>query len=53
VPCIAKFAGNNGGATYDGVTSKQIVLTTRMFPTTANLQLAEAEAEAAGASTKC
>ena len=48
VPCIAKFAGNNGGATYDGVTSKQIVLTTRMFPTTANLQLAEAEAEAAG-----
>lgn len=48
VPCIAKFTANNGGSTYDGVTSKQIVLTTRMFPTTANLQLAEAEARAAG-----
>ena len=47
VPCVAKFTGNNGGATYDGVTSKEILLTTRMFPT-ANLQLAEAEARAAG-----
>jgi hypothetical protein len=47
-PCVAKFTGNNRGATYDGVTSKQIVLTTRTFPTTANLQLALAEARAAG-----
>jgi hypothetical protein len=48
VPCVARFTASNGGATYDGVTSKQIVLTTRMFPTTANLQLALAEARAAG-----
>ena len=37
-PCIAKFTGNNGGATYRGVTSNEIVLATREFPTTANSQ---------------
>jgi hypothetical protein len=47
-PCIAKFTGNNGGATYRGVTSNEIVLAQREFPSTANSEEIEAEAKAAG-----
>ncbi|MGH9006554.1 MAG: hypothetical protein ACRDV6_02385, partial [Acidimicrobiales bacterium] len=48
MPCVAKFSGSNGGATATGVTGTTITLATRTFPTTANLQLAEAEARQAG-----
>ncbi len=48
VPCIPKFTGNNGGATYDGVTSNEILLAQRAFPVTANSEELEAEATAAG-----
>jgi hypothetical protein len=48
-PCIAKFTGNNGGATYRGVTSNEIVLAQREFPTTANSQEVASQAAAAGA----
>jgi hypothetical protein len=48
VPCIAKFTGTNGGATYDGVTSNEILLAQREFPTTANSQEVAAQAAAAG-----
>jgi hypothetical protein len=47
-PCIPKFTGNNGGATYDGVTSSTITLAQRAFPVTANSEELEAEATAAG-----
>ena len=48
VPCIPKFTGNNGGATYDGVTSNEILLAQRAFPVTANSEELEAQATAAG-----
>jgi hypothetical protein len=48
VPCIAKFTGNNGGATYRGVTNNEIVLAEREFPNTANSEEVAAEAKAAG-----
>jgi hypothetical protein len=48
VPCIPKFTGNNGGATYDGVTSNEILLAQRAFPVTANSEEIEAQATAAG-----
>jgi len=48
-PCIAKFTGNNGGATYNGVTSNEIVLAQREFPNTANSEEVASEAAAAGA----
>jgi hypothetical protein len=48
-PCIAKFTGNNGGATYRGVTSNEIVLAQREFPVTSNSEEIEAEAKEAGA----
>jgi len=47
-PCIAKWTGNNGGATSNGVTSNEILLAQREFPTTANSQQVAAQAEAAG-----
>jgi hypothetical protein len=47
-PCIAKFTGNNGGATYRGVTSTTITLAQRVFPNTANGEQVAAEAAAAG-----
>jgi len=37
-PCIAKWTGNNGGATYNGVTGTTITLAMRTFPQTANYQ---------------
>ncbi len=48
-PCIAKFTGNNGGATSNGVTSNEIVLAQREFPSTANSQEVASEAAEAGA----
>ena len=35
-PCVPKFTGNNGGATYNGVTKNQITLSRREYPSTAN-----------------
>ncbi|MGH9075760.1 MAG: hypothetical protein ACRDZQ_16830, partial [Acidimicrobiales bacterium] len=47
-PCVAKFTGNNGGATYNGVTATTITLAQREFPSTANAQQLAADARAAG-----
>lgn len=47
-PCIAKFTGSNGGATYNGVTSNEILLAQRAFPVTANSEQLQAQASAAG-----
>ena len=48
VPCIAKFTGNNGGATYNGVTASTITLVEREFPSAADTQEIEAQAKASG-----
>ena len=48
VPCIAKYTGSNGGATYRGVTATTITLAQREFPTTSNSQQIASQAEAAG-----
>ena len=47
-PCIAKFTGNNGGATSTGVTKTTITLAERRFATTANAEQIAADARAAG-----
>lgn len=47
-PCVPKFTGNNGGATYNGVTSSTITLAQIEYPTSATEQELEAEAAAAG-----
>ena len=47
-PCVPKFTGNNGGATYNGVTSTTITLAQIEYPTSANEQELEAEAAEAG-----
>jgi hypothetical protein len=47
-PCVPTFTGNNGGATYDGVTSNTITLAQIEYPTSANEQELEADAAAAG-----
>ncbi|HET9732739.1 MAG TPA: hypothetical protein VFP54_08705 [Acidimicrobiales bacterium] len=47
-PCIAKFTGSNGGATYNGVTANQILIANRTFPSTANAQQTAAVAKAQG-----
>ena len=47
-PCIPKFAGNNGGATYNGVTASTITLAEREFPSAADTQEIEAQAKASG-----
>ncbi len=48
-PCIAKFTGNNGGATARGVTATTITLAQRVFPNSANGAEVASEAEEAGA----
>jgi hypothetical protein len=48
-PCLPKFSGDNGGATYNGVTATQILLANRVFPTTANSEATAAAAKQAGA----
>ena len=47
-PCLPKFTGSNGGATYKGVTATTITLAQRQFPSTANAQQLASEAQAAG-----
>lgn len=47
-PCFPKWTGNNGGATYRGVTAKEITIVIRRFPETANSQAVEAAGQAAG-----
>jgi hypothetical protein len=47
-PCIPKFTGNNGGATYNGVTASTITLAEREFPSAADTQEIEAQAKASG-----
>jgi hypothetical protein len=47
-PCIAKWSGNNGGATYNGVTGNTITLAMRTFPTTSNYQEQVAVAKSEG-----
>jgi hypothetical protein len=48
-PCIPKFAGSNGGATYNGVTASTITLAEREFPSASDTEEIEAQAKAAGA----
>jgi hypothetical protein len=48
-PCLPKFTGNNGGATYNGVTATTITLAQREFPNAADTEEIEAQAKAAGA----
>jgi hypothetical protein len=47
-PCVAKFTGNNGGATHNGVTATTITLAERTFPSTANQEEIAADLKAAG-----
>jgi hypothetical protein len=47
-PCIPKFTGNNGGATYNGVTASTITLAEREFPNAADTEEIEAQAKASG-----
>jgi hypothetical protein len=49
-PCVVKFTGNNGGATYNGVTASTITIAVRHTAdsTGANALAAQAEGEAAG-----
>ncbi len=47
-PCIAKWSGNNGGATYNGVTGNTINLAMRTFPETSNSQEITAVAKSEG-----
>jgi len=47
-PCLPKFTGSNGGATYNGVTSNTITLAQIEYPSSANEQELEAQAAAAG-----
>ncbi len=48
-PCVARFKGNNGGATSNGVTGTTITLVQREFPSTANTQQVAAQAKTDGA----
>jgi hypothetical protein len=47
-PCVPKFTGSNGGATYNGVTANTITLAQIEYPTTSNAQELQAQAAAAG-----
>ena len=47
-PCIPKFTGNNGGATYNGVTASTITVAEREFPSAADTEEIEAQAKASG-----
>ncbi|MDY7106029.1 MAG: ABC transporter substrate-binding protein [Actinomycetota bacterium] len=50
-PCVAAFSGDNGGATYRGVTADEIVIVERTFPESANSQAVDAISEQAGAAS--
>jgi hypothetical protein len=47
-PCVPKYTGDNGGATYNGVTASTITLVEREFPSAADTEEIEAQAKAAG-----
>jgi hypothetical protein len=47
-PCLPKFTGSNGGATYNGVTGSQILLSRREFPSSANGAQIAAQAKQEG-----
>jgi len=47
-PCQAKFEGDNGGATYRGVTADRILIVERKAPESANSQAVAAISEGAG-----
>jgi hypothetical protein len=49
VPCFPAWSGTNDGATYRGVTAKEIVIVRRTFPESANSQAVDAIAAQAGA----
>jgi hypothetical protein len=51
IPCVAKFTGDNGGATSRGVTATSIKVVIREFPTTANSQETEKAIRDAGFAT--
>ena len=51
-PCQNKYEGPNGGATYRGVTEKEILVVRREFPESANSQATRAVAEQAGAASE-
>jgi hypothetical protein len=50
-PCQGKFTGNNGGATYRGVTAKEIKITIRRFAVDAG-DVTDAAARAQGQATR-
>ena len=52
LPCQNKYEGPNGGATYRGVTDKEILIVRRDFADTANSQAAEQFGEAAGVASE-
>jgi hypothetical protein len=47
-PCVNKWSGDNGGSTYNGVTSSTITIGWRQFPSTANGQTIVADAKDLG-----
>ena len=49
MPCQNKYDGPNGGATFRGVTEKEILIVRREFPESANSQAVDEFAKAAGA----
>jgi hypothetical protein len=51
-PCQNKYDGPNGGATFRGITDKEILVVRREFPDSANSQAAAAVAEQAGAASE-
>jgi hypothetical protein len=50
-PCVAKFTGDNGGATTRGVTATSIKVVIREFPTSPNSQEADKQIRDAGFAT--
>jgi len=50
-PCVAEFTGDNGGATYQGVTSDTIRVVFKKFPTTANSEALNRSLHEAGLAT--
>lgn len=51
LPCVAAFAGDNGGATARGVTADTIKIVRRSFPTSANSQAIDQGLRDAGFAT--
>jgi hypothetical protein len=48
-PCVDKFSGGNGGATYKGVSADKVLLVRRKYPCSANCQAVNQFATQAGA----